>query len=165
MQKAKALGAGGAAKLTDKRWLYQWAQSQIGKPGGFPDEIAAMTWAMDPNRQNKDYWQANRTALDIQKSGGAFSAADLAATLKAVLDRTPIANPAQPPPGPNPKAPAVVNTPQGPTNPLSKIPGMVPVPGREAEGVYRTPAGVFVKAIGGKYVRWSDQANSWVSAR
>jgi hypothetical protein len=183
MQKAKALGAGGAAKLTDKRWLYQWAQSQIGKPGGFPDEIAAMTWAMDPNRQNKDYWQANRTALDIQKSHGAFTAADLADTLKAVLNRTPIANPTQPPPPPgappappadhpaapppppNPKAPAEANTPQGPDNPISKIPGMVPVPGREAEGVYRTRAGGFVKAIGGKYVKWSNQANSWVSAK
>jgi hypothetical protein len=159
MQRAKALGATGAAKLTDKRWLYQWAQSQIGKPGGFPDDIAAMTWAMDPNRQNKDYWQANRTALDIQKSGGGFSAADLAATLKAVLDRTPIATrggdtttPPPPPVVPKPTAP--------PTVPNLASLGAKPVAGKP--GVFADPKGRHFKQQGNSILQWSPSKSDWV---
>lgn len=77
IRKAMSSGGGGVGRLTDQRWRYQWALSQIGKPGGFKDEREAMEWAQDPNRANKDFWKSMTLAGNVANAGGFYSVQDL----------------------------------------------------------------------------------------
>ncbi len=155
LQKARSLGSGGAGKLTDKRWLYQWAQSRIGQPGGFKDDAEAMQWAMDPNRQNKDYWQATRAALEINKGGGLFTASDLAQTIRDVLGKSPLT---QSPGGPGTPAPKPGANPAAPD---FKGLGFQQDP---KSGNWKNPkTGVWFKTDQqGNALAWSNTKGTWV---
>jgi hypothetical protein len=145
-------GKGGAGHLTDKRWLFEWAKGQVGKPGGFNSEQEAMTWANDPNRANKDYWQAMRLGGTVAGSFGGFTADDVVKIANAFRSSPidgggpPIApQPGQISPGPDFKALGFKADPKG-------------------SGSYQNPkTGVWFKAgPNGQTLAWSNTKNAWV---
>lgn len=160
----RAGGAAGASggRVTDQRWRYEWAKSQVGKPGGFTDDKEAMTWATDPQKNSREYWQAMKIAgaqPGYVMNNEDRSLAVVQATKRfadRILDNSPIR-----PQTPNPAAPpAPPAAPKPPAGIDFKGMGFTQDP---KTGNWKNPnTGVWFKEEGGKAFAWSNRQNKWV---
>ena len=163
----RAGGAAGASggRLTDQRWRYEWAKSQVGKPGGFTDDKEAMTWATDPQKNSREYWASLRLAGGLQNSGAIFTdpktgqsnAKDILDGLTGLareLRGSPIA-------APNPAAPTAPPAAPKPTAGIDfKEMGFTQDP---KTGNWKNPnTGVWFKEEGGQAFAWSKRQSKWV---
>lgn len=168
MEAAKRAGGGAAGaqggRLTDQRWRYEWAKSQVGKPGGFTNDKEAMTWATDPQKNSREYWAGLRLAGGLQNSGAIFTdpksgqsnskeVVDGILALVRELKGSPIGG------GGGTEKPDPKEKPTG--SRLAAL-GAAPVKGREKEGVYSDARGRHFKEVGDRIEQWSASANKWV---
>lgn len=151
--------AGGSGRLTNEQWRVQWAMKPKEQGGGGMTPQEAHTWAADPNKNSREYWNAMKVGTEVAKSGGLFTVEDIKGIVGA-LRQSPIGGPGETPPPPAP--PAAPPKPAGGGLPSLASLGAKPVPGKEKEGVFQDARGRHFKSDGKAIYQWSPSKNGWV---
>jgi hypothetical protein len=109
MEAARRLVGSKAApgKLTNEQWRMNWAKTPAEQGGGGMTPQAAMEWAMDPRKNDRNYWQQMKLVSGVAKANY-YDTTDTSKALEILgemVRRSPIGNPQQP-----------VSTPQSPNS-------------------------------------------------
>lgn len=161
----RANGGNASGKLPNMQWLQKLASTPKEQGGLGMSPQDALNWAVDPQKQTREYWQGMRLGVEVAKPSNMITIEDAVKFANALKPSTPGSpNPVTPPPGGGNETTAKAlpgHVAQGPDNPL-QAQGLKPAPGRAAEGVYLNPKGIAFKVVAGKTVAWSNTKKTWV---
>jgi hypothetical protein len=149
---------GGSGKLPNEQWRAAWAKKPISEGGGGMTPQAAMAWAADPNRSQREWQQNLRLGTTVAGSGGMFTADDvvkIAQGFAPLVRESPIVNQPVNPNSPEPKN-ATFDF---------KAAGFTPDP--HGSGSWKNPrTGVWFKTGSkGELLAWSNTRKTWVPAQ